>query len=339
MAVAMVAVTSPTAGWLRSPGFDSSLILGSAALALLCGLAVGLDARLFDAILPPYLWLLSYPHLISTYTRTWFDAESPRQWRWLNVELLVLIFVAVALIVVFVGAWLVVSAYFYWQWFHITRQSYGIARCFARKGGAADDENLTTLLVYAVPIWGVLYRSYQSPATYLGAPMWAVPTPVEIVVLVGTATSVLLVYWLVERGILLARGRASLAHSFYMLTHFAVFAVAYLVLPDINQGWIVLSIWHSLQYILFVWASNNRRFKDQVDPARPLLSTLSQSSWAVRYYLAIFLASTALFAMLRFGMGWFEASATSLAVIVYKSINYHHYVVDAIIWRAKRKPA
>ena len=53
----------------------------------------------------------------------------------------------------------------YAQWFHYTRQSYGISRMYLRKAGAISAWRDFVLdgVIYALPLWGILYRSYQSP--------------------------------------------------------------------------------------------------------------------------------------------------------------------------------
>jgi hypothetical protein len=59
-------------------------------------------------------------------------------------------------------------------------------------------------------------------------------------------------------------------------------------------------------------------------------------------YIAVcLLISTLLYGGLRYSLGWITAvTATSLPlfIIVFQAINFHHYVVDAVIWKVRRKP-
>ena len=71
-------------------------------------------------------------------------------------------------------------------------------------------------------------------------------------------------------------GRLAAVHTLYMLTHFTIFSVGYLLIEDITYGWLVINIWHNAQYILFVWMFNTRRFKDGIDPEARFLSYISQ---------------------------------------------------------------
>ena len=76
----MSVITSDVArihwAWLRNHGFDLSFILGIPAIAILTGVVVVWQPRLFVPILIFDLWFLGYHHVISTYTRLCFDRKS-----------------------------------------------------------------------------------------------------------------------------------------------------------------------------------------------------------------------------------------------------------------------
>jgi hypothetical protein len=337
---AMAHPGSLSAGWLRTRSFDLLFIVGTAALALAAAAAMAARAELFTWLLVPYLWLLGYPHLIATYTRTSFDRESLWTNRFLNFGLPVLIVGTIALLAGTVGTWPLVTTYLYWQWFHFTRQSYGVSRAYVRKAGIAlPDERLTHWLVYLVPIWGILYRSYQAPAMYLGSELRVIPIPYAVVAAVGIVTSALLGVWAVGRFAAWLRGEVPVAHTMYMASHFAIFIASYLLIPDINHGWLALSVWHSAQYLLFVWLWNANRFRAGIDPKRPFLSEISQAHRGLRFYFVCFALSTILFAALTFGLSAVDVPAIPVALVVYYAINFHHYTVDGLVWRSKRKPA
>ncbi len=182
---------SPTAeprplGWLRAPAFDLTFIVGVCAIALLSGAAVVYNPAWFGLILFVDLWVLGYHHVVSTYTRLFFDIESFREHRFLVIGLPVLVTVACLASLFFMGRWVLASAYLYWQWFHYTRQSYGIARIYGRKAnaGKAVDDRLATTVIYAIPP-GILYRSYQAPDRFLGMPLKVLPVPFWLVAMVG----------------------------------------------------------------------------------------------------------------------------------------------------------
>jgi len=336
-------------GWLLSARFDRHFIVTTAAIAILSGVAVAMRPGLFIPILMLDLWLLGYHHVVSTYTRLCFDADSFRRRRWMIFALLPGVFAAVAVIGVTAGIWLLATIYLYWQWFHYTRQSYGIAQAYRRAGAAtaATGESniglqLDKLVFYLVPLWGILHRAHQGPETFLGQPVWHPPVPGIAVDIVAAFALAGLAWWAVSRVRLWRRGDLAIGHSCYVLSHFAVFYTGYIAIDSIDAGWIALNIWHNAQYIAFVWLQNNRRLEGAApETGARFLTWLSQrrNLWA---YLGVCLGiSTAFYA----GLQWSAAAAgigMAVLMVVYQTINFHHYIVDALIWRrprAKNSPA
>ena len=46
-----------------------------------------------------------------------------------------------------------------------------------------------------------------------------------------------------------------------------------------------------------------------------------------------------MFLSLRMAAGAFDAALLPATLIIFKAVNFHHYTVDAIIWRRRRRPA
>ena len=170
--------------------------------------------------------------------------------------------IAVALVV---GEWLVATVYLYAQWFHYTRQSYGISRMYLRKAGAipATRDLVLDGVIYGLPLWGILSRSHQRPATFLALPILHRSGSVAMVYAVGAVASV-------ERAVV---GRARecgssaaavptrlTAHTSPATSRSSPRAIC-LIATSI-PGWLVLNIWHNLQYILIVWMFNVNRFQN-----------------------------------------------------------------------------
>jgi hypothetical protein len=122
----MTAIAAPGGLWLRGRTFDTGFILGTAATALLAGYAVARNNSLFLPVLVFDLWLLGYHHVIATFTQIAFDAASVRQHRFLVLGLPPLVVLGTFALAAIFGLAAVVSLYLYWQWFHYTRQSYGV---------------------------------------------------------------------------------------------------------------------------------------------------------------------------------------------------------------------
>jgi hypothetical protein len=323
------------AGWLVGRGFDLHFILGIAALALASGWIVVEHPAMFVPILFLDLWLLGYHHVVATYTRLCFDRESLRTHRLLVFALPPVVFLAVVALATGVGPWALASVYLYWQWFHYTRQSYGIAQIYRRRSdGLVDDDNrISQLAIYLLPLWGILHRSHQAPAEFLGLELRVIPVPEIAVDIAAAAAAAAIAWWAWRKLVQWRRGRLPVAHTLYMLTHFAIFYVGYIVIDDLNVGWLVINMWHNAQYVAFVWMYNARRYKAGVDPRARFISTLSQPRNAWRYFAVCLAISTAIYAAIR---GMFDGLA--IIMVIYQTINYHHYIVDAVIWKVRRKP-
>jgi hypothetical protein len=192
--------------------------------------------------------------------------------------LMPLVALATIVIAVAAGLWAIVTIYFYWQWFHYTRQSWGVSRAYRGKEPDAlyEDGWSDQAIFYALPVIGILYRSYQSPGKFLGADLVTLPVPHGLMVAVAAVGSMLLAYWIVRRIVAFIHDRLSAVHTLYMLSHFTIFTVSYLLIEDITLGWLVINIWHNAQYILFVWLFNTRRFKHGLDEKALFLSYISQ---------------------------------------------------------------
>jgi hypothetical protein len=329
------------AGWLRSPGFDLHLIATTSIVALASGAAALVRPDLFQVILILDLWLLGYHHVISTFTRLCFDRDSFREHRFLVVELPIIVIAATAAAVMLLGAWVLPTTYLYWQWFHYTRQSYGVERMYRRKApaGASINDYLTTRALYLVPLFGILYRSWQQPQTFLGMEVKYLPVSDIGLWIVGILAGSALLAWLGTTLMALARGELAFAHFLYVLSHHAIFITGYCLISDITTGWLVLNVWHNIQYIMFVWQFNNKRFGDQVDPQHVFLSTLSQRKHVLGYLGVCIAIATLIYGVLIVSGSYALQDAVSLALVASMVLNFHHYVVDGIIWKRRKAAA
>jgi hypothetical protein len=339
------AVVRAPDGLLRGPAFDLTFIVGIALVALACGLAVTVEPSLFWPILAIDLWLLGYHHVISTYTRLAFDRESFREHRWMILYLPWAVAAGVLAIALTAGLGLLGSLYLYWQWFHYSRQSEGVSKAYAGRCAGKDIGNVHVARVafYSVPVAGILNVSARSPDSFLMMPVYTLPVPGWLAT-ASLGFAILAVgAWLAYQVRAWRSGRLAGSYVAYVVSHFVVFGVAYIGLQEINYGWLAINMWHNAQYILFVWLFNNRRFNSGVDPKRTFLSTISQSGRFPLYIAVCLTISTVVYFFIqRTGVealgNALGISAAVAALVIYQTINFHHYVVDAVIWKL-RKPA
>lgn len=330
------ALASAPSDWLRGPAFDLGLIAGVLALALLAGGLAWASPALFAWVLFFDLWLLAYPHVASMYTRVAFDRAALREHRFLLLGLPPLVFAATASAAWLGGVLVLNSVYYLWQSWHYTRQSYGIARAYQRSAGAPARDHLSDLVVFAFPLWGVLHRSHQQHPEFFGSPLWTPPVPRLAVALAGALALAALLAWTLRHLQAARAGKPrSTGHALFILSHVVVTGVSYLALDDITAGWLFINIWHNAQYLLFVWAFNARRFRAGVDPARPFLSRLCQPEHVARYALVCLGLSATFYLALGEITTRLTWEALPLVLVIHQTINFHHYLVDAVIWRSR----
>jgi len=333
-------VAAPGAGWLRNRTFDTIFVRGVLLIGLLSGVVVILRPELFMYVLAADLWLLGYHHVISTYTRLAFDKQDVKQHRFHLFVLPFIVFGATFGLAWAAGIWVVATVYLYWQWFHYTRQSWGISQVYrAKSGGLVDESPLySKLCFYLLPIWGILYRSWQAPDEFLFVELRVIPVPELLVDVTGFAAMLSLAVWTMHRVRAWRAGRLPVAHTWYMVSHFAVFFVGYRLIEDITIGWLVINVWHNAQYILFVWLFNTNRYKNGIDPAARFLSKLSQPQNILRYMAWCLAISTTVYLAAYVLTENQLFAGLPLMTLVYQTINFHHYIVDSRIWKVRKKP-
>jgi hypothetical protein len=322
---------------LRSPSFDVALIAAAPLLALAAAGLIVADGELFWPVFYANAWVLAYPHVVATYARIGVDAESARKFRALATWIPPVLLAATLGLGVAGGLPAIFSVYFYWQWFHYTRQSYGIAQAYRRKSEATDPELVNKLAIYGIAVWGILRRVGQVDFDFLGLPIWHVALPDGALAAAAVAAVVPAVAWTGFRVRDLAAGRRVGAHTAFMASHFVIFGTGYLLLEDVTLGWIVLNVWHNAQYLLFAWNFNSGRALAARAAGTPvgLVGAGSLRLWL--YFAGCLAGATALYGVL-YALLPSSVLVVGLpaAIVVGQAINFHHYTADALVWRRPR---
>lgn len=320
-------------------------IVGIALLAISSGLLVVIRPETFVYVLTADVWLLGYHHVASTYTRIAFDTKSLHEHRYKLTVLPVVVAISVTAVFLAFGPWMLATIYFHWQWYHYTRQSEGISKAYAARSGRPLllDAKLHRVVFWLIPVAGFVNASARSPEMFLFMPVEMIAFPEAIVTTINIVAATTYLWWLLTHAIAIRAGRVALPWFLYMNSHFLIYSIAYIFIEQINFGWLVINIWHNAQYILFVWLFNNRRFKGELSENHVFLSTISKNRNLLMYLGVCFaLSSGAYYLIERYGVDvvelTFGVSSMAAAMIIYQTINFHHYIVDASIWKLRKKP-
>ena len=309
-------------------------------VGIISALICVLQPELFFPVLLTDFWLLAYHHVISSYTRIAFDWESVKANSFLVFILPLLIFAGVVGFYSSLGIWILISISFYWQWYHYTRQSYGISRYYIAQEKKPNNPLfhwVHTLALYSLPITGILYRSWQAPETFIFLKLWVIPVSYYVVIVsillsIFCITIQLYCWWKLYLSKELNGG-----YVMYMLSHYAMFIFGHFLIDDINSGWLAMNVWHNMQYIIFVWFKNNQTYSNGIDYKHLLISKISQNG-KIWLYITVCLGVTfCIYAPLYYFTEKMQQGTTiAIAFIVFITINFHHYIIDAMIWKRKK---
>lgn len=324
---------------LRNPVFDRWLIAGVPVVALTSLAITLLWPSTLYLVLTIDLWLLGYHHVIATYTRIGFDRESlSKHWK-----LLVLLPVAVAAAVYLVGIaggpGVLTTIYFYWLWFHYVRQAEGVSKAYAARSGSRQiaDIALHRASFYAMPTAALLQVASFSNGNLLGIEIQMLTIPSQAMILIWFVVATLAIASLYQLHAMVKRKQLSTRYLMFVYSHYGMFIATYGLVNDLTTAWLGLNVWHNLQYLTFVWLSHQRRFHGKIDPKALVLSTIAKPGNLVIYVSAC-LAITFVFYMGALNFltpigATLGTTSVLTAVMLYQTINFHHYVVDAVIWR------
>jgi len=329
--------------WLKDTRFDLGFIAGIALIAsAMSGITI-LWPALFLTMLAVHSWAFGYEHLWATYTKLFGHAEDRSR------HLYLLLFFPIILFILYligrahgmIGLYVV---YFFGQFFHTVRQSWGLAQEYRRQAGGLiwDSRRLSEITLWSIPIWGFLYRCNQRPDEFLFQDFWLPPVSRATVIIAAITSAILWLYWMYSRVKAYRRRELALGHTLYMISHALIYLAGYILIDELCSGWLLVNVWHNVQYIAYVWFYHNRRFASGVNPHARTLSWLTQRGYG---RLALYCALTLAFALpvyyvLPLAGTSFDAlvknTAVPAAITVGLSLTFHHYLIDSLVWRRGR---
>ncbi|WP_269759060.1 hypothetical protein [Variovorax sp. E3] len=318
------------------------LIFGNLFAALAAGALASWSTPMMLAVLYVDIWLLANPHIVATYTRIG-SMSSHTRLRWaLIVVAPILVLAGLTVLALAYEATGLFALYFALQTFHVARQSYGIARRHDRRL-QVPFRNLPYLLIYLLPAWGYLHRGAQAPRSFLGYPIWLPPVPQELALAAGIAAIAGSLCWLVCLGYARREPQADAPFNTFVLSHLVISLVGYVWISDITVGWLVVNVWHNIQYLVFVYrqrqpgvgADSVSSEASDTAPAHGK-SLLKKLRPPAAFFIGCAICGAALFvAASHIGESLLWLGLPTV-LIAHFTLNFHHYLADSVIWKRHR---
>jgi hypothetical protein len=332
----VIASADLTSNALARPRFLSALVLGVPAVALVALGVVEAVPRAWTTVLALDLWLLSFPHVASTFTRTAFSRSDAREHRGLLLVLPCFAFVLALSLGQTGGARALNTVYFFWQTFHYARQSRGIYRALRRAAGRSADDVLSDCVVYLVSLWALVHRCASAPVEFFGSPLWVPVAPRAFEVVCVSAVLVAFALWAlrVARDDTESQHARDVWHQVYLISHALVFVVGYVVIDNPTRGWLTVNIWHNAQYLLFVWAWHHRRLGRDLPASNSLLATMANRE-TLFFAVCALLGAVLYITIYTLADAWQHAVRNfPVYLVLVHAVNFQHYIADMLLWRS-----
>ena len=245
--------------WLRSPKWDLSFLILSAALVpipLIMFHGLGISQTAVNFIVAG---LIGGPHLYSTFTYTFMEPSYRRRHgRFLAASLALPVFVTA---LSFVSIQILLTVFFLWASIHVLHQITYINDCYSAKGPVARpageklvDYGVVFLCLYPMATPQILEGSFQLGGTPLYVPEWATREPVASLQIYGVAAlfAVFFALWLAKTVRDWRAGRL-LAPSVLLIALTIAIGFTLPLFPNSDVAFQGFNVWHSLQYLALVW--------------------------------------------------------------------------------------
>ena len=73
-----------------------------------------------------------------------------------------------------------------------------------------------------------------------------------------------------------------------------------------------------------------------IDPQARFLSYISQPGRLRLYLLTCTAIAAAVYGVVLQAIDWLFFAGVSATIVLYQIVNFHHYIVDALIWKTRR---
>ena len=332
-----VTATAPSA-WLRNERFDYRYIVGITLIAVTVGTLAQSIPGALQVLFIADVTFLGWHHVVTSFTRL-AHHPSARERSLMLYVLPPLVIGSVALGIGVLGTSIIGAIYFYWQTFHYARQVWGVDRIYARKAGQLAPDRLSEVLIYAIAAAAMAHRSLVGVVNFGGQEIHFLPVPRWLAYGLDAFAILVAIGWALRaiRNPEVARVRP--IRATFIATYALVFGLGYGLIGDFLTGWVLVNVWHNLQYVMLVRILNEDRFSGPRKDTPGFVARFSQPSMWLPYFAVMTVFGVLLTMALESLSLLSLASIIPLTFAASMSLNFHHYIVDGIIWRSpKPKP-
>jgi hypothetical protein len=285
------------------------------------------------------------PHLVSTWTRVYFDS---REWTSRPVATVVMPLAIIGVVYVMMerlsfGARLANSVILYWATWHFVAQNWGILRIYQRKSGEPTSSlamKLERPVLLLIVVFCMAHRLYTGPRRLFGVELYypTLPYPLVMAVLVPLVLGfgVIVAQRLRERRAPWATG-AWVRVAFIVCSFFGFFVPFQLILSDDTSAFAAAACWHGFQYLGMVRHYHRNTWKHGVDPRARVISWLGQPGWSrAALYLALLWGLAGAVYGVIFVLSRVTLDFNRWAAVIWVGLTLSHYWIDGVIWKLRR---
>ncbi len=324
----------PAAGgvWLRSPRWDLTLLILSAALVpipLLLHHGVGISQTAVNLVVAG---LVGGPHLYSTFTYTFMEPSYRRRHRRFLAASLALPVIVTTM--AFVNLQILLTVFFMWASIHVLHQITYINDCYVAKGARPRplrervvDYGVVFLCLYPMATPQILDGSFQLGGTALYVPGWASHGLAADVQVAGIATlfGVFFVLWVAKSIRDLRRGTL-LVPSVLLIGLTIVIGFTLPLAPNIDVAFQGFNVWHSVQYLGLVWyLMAMRKERGEIDNRFVAECNGPDRPWQF-YGLAVALTAAAGMLVLILHAGFGIELQKAYYIVILSTLLQHYYL-------------
>jgi hypothetical protein len=337
-----------TSPYLEGPVFDAVFLYGAPIVAVVaCAIAEGYE--LFDdvvmaggvsrTLLDLSVIVFVNAHLVLAFARSHLNRRVFRAFPW-RFTLVPLALMAAFLLSPW-AATLMVVLVVWWDVYHSSMQTFGLARIYDRKAGNDPHvgrrlDIVMNLLIYAGPILGgatflshiASFHNFNAVGAAALASVPAKAPSIQSVLTFGVAAfaALFVPYYLLAWRRLARAGYRVARPKVWLLASTAVCSVVYWGFNPFGDAFIVMNLFHAWQYFAIVWVAEraNLRALLRLQDARGLRALLP---------LALVVAAT-----IGYGV-WVSTDTTLFAMAVLNVVALMHFWYDGFIWSVRRGEA